>query len=314
MIDRTRMLRVCARLASPFLGMAESQIYRSVEDQNETSHFPVFLLGAPRTGSTILYQMLTEELQCLYIDNLVYAFSDRLPFGFWLSQKLYGNSGHGSFESTYGRTGSLHSPSECGAFWFRWFPRSHDFVEAADIDSVSIDQLRQNLHTVMNHYNQSIVIKNLNAGQRLRVLKPALPNTKFVFIRRSPFFTIQSLLKARMSQKMPDDRWWSVRPKNHLELAKLPLIEKLTGQVFHLERQIVEDTQSLSAKQVREISYSNYSQEFESLLNFLDLPRRNKLDIGSFQFSNKVTVDDKTRNQILSAMDRYDWSELGYDR
>jgi hypothetical protein len=43
-------------------------------------HQPVFIIGAPRTGSTILYQTLTNLYDVLYIDNLVCRFSKNLFF------------------------------------------------------------------------------------------------------------------------------------------------------------------------------------------------------------------------------------------
>ncbi len=258
--------------------------------------------------------MLTEKLDCLFIDNLVYSFSDNLPFGFWLSRKMFGNRGHQSFKSDYGNTRSLHSPSECGAFWYRWFPRTHDFVNKSDISQSAIEEMRLNLHMIMEHFQQSIIIKNLNAGQRIRVLQDAFPNAKFVFIRRSPFFTIQSLLKARIAQKMPDERWWSVKPDCFKDLQEKPLIEKLTGQVFHLEAQIIKDTTSMPKDKVRRIRYCELSEEFESLVEFLALPIRNGVQLGEFNFVNKVSVDAPTKEKIESAMSLYDWSEVGYDR
>ncbi|MEL7496254.1 MAG: sulfotransferase [Planctomycetota bacterium] len=313
MFDRTRMIRAGARVLSPLLKMAESRIYSSVGTTESSGHFPVFILGAPRTGSTVLYQMLTDFCDCLYIDNLVYAFSNDLPFGFWLSNRWYGNRGHNSFQSTYGRTKSLHSPSECGAFWYRWFPRDRDFVERHEIDDASVDQMRKNLYTVMNHFQKSIVIKNLNAGQRLRVLGPAFPKSRFVFIRRDPFFTIQSLLRARQSQGMKEERWWSVRPKNFEELKSKPLIEKLTGQVFFLEKQIVEDLAKLPDERVFRITYSRYEQQFPELLNFLKLPERKEFDLSEFNFQNKISVSEPEEKSIRDALNAYDWSALGYE-
>ncbi len=62
-------------------------------------HPPIFIIGAPRTGSTILYQTLTNKLDILYIDNLVDKFHRNLFFGFWLSSKLYKHKPHNCFTS-----------------------------------------------------------------------------------------------------------------------------------------------------------------------------------------------------------------------
>ena len=309
---RIKLLRGTAKITGPLIKVFQPFIF--TESERSDNHFPVFIVGAPRTGSTILYQMLTQSTDCLYIDNLVYAFSNNLPFGFWLSNILYGNRGHASFESTYGNTESLHAPSECGAFWFQWFSRDQDFAPAGSLSPEAIKQMRTALSTVMDHYEKSVVIKNLNAGQRMQVLAQAFPNSRFIHIKRDPFFSIQSLLKARQDQAMPEDRWWSVKPKNFEELLELDYIDRIVAQVFFLEQQIHHDSASIPAGQFLSVNYSRLHEQFNSVVTFLGLPHREQLEMASFRFDNRLSADAQLQAKIKTAMSKYNWNQLGYER
>src|SRR6056297_1278708 len=100
-------------LAAPVIHFFERDKIKSYGSQ-PLKHQPVFIIGAPRTGSTILYQALTNLYDVLYIDNLVCRFHRNLFLGFRVSNRIYGAKPHNSFSSYHGRTRGGHSPSECG--------------------------------------------------------------------------------------------------------------------------------------------------------------------------------------------------------
>lgn len=314
MIRRFRMqscMLIVARLLSPFISYAEAKIFNKFNYKSK--NYPIFIIGSPRSGSTVLYQILTHTLDCLYIDNLIYAFFNNLPFGFWLSNKLFKNSSHNSFDSEFGNTKKMHSPSECGGFWYRWFPRDRDFINCDEFLMSSMEEIRYNLYVIMNKYEKNIIFKNLNAGQRIRVLHKIFPDAKFIFIRRDPFYTVQSLLKAWEKNNEPGKKWWSVKPSNYNELIDLPLCEKLVAQVFYLERQILEDLKNVPAQNVFEINYLDYGKRFDDLLSFAGCKIRISIDIADFSFLNKITLDYDSLTKIKNEMQKYDWSSLGYE-
>ena len=111
------------RLISRGLAIPERFLFKRLSEPDLEKAFPVFIIGAPRTGSTFLYQSITNSLDVAYIDNLVELFYDSFCAGFFISKALYGNKPHNNFVSYHGNTrrlGGLHAPSECGAFWYRW--------------------------------------------------------------------------------------------------------------------------------------------------------------------------------------------------
>jgi len=234
-------LTVFAKLGAPIMNYAVPRDAQAVGGEYQ----PVFIIGSPRTGSTVLYQMLTYSVDCLYINNLVSIFAKSLPFGFSLSSKFYNNEPHHSFTSSFGNTNSWNSPSECPAFWFRWFPRSHDYVEELDISPEAANEIRTNIFTITEKYSKGIIFKNLTSGQRLKVLKSVFPNAKYIYLRRDPFYSAQSVLKARKKIGFDPSYWWSVKPKSYQRFKSMPLVQRTVNQIHEHEKQILSDLKQI---------------------------------------------------------------------
>ncbi|NBC82522.1 MAG: hypothetical protein GVY19_03980 [Bacteroidetes bacterium] len=207
------------------------------------SQFPtVYIIGPPRTGSTIIYQLITSYLDVLYIDNLTELSRNNLFFGIWLSQKLYKEKAHKNFSSNIGRThnAGLHAPNE-GLFWYRFLPRGKHYVNSNDVSSKNKKWLIRYHNAVKNKFQKPFVIKNLSFSMRLDLIKEIEPNAKFIHVTRDPFFTAQSIYLARKKESWPNDKLWSIQPKHAKEIEKLPIFEQITKQIDSINQQIEGD-------------------------------------------------------------------------
>jgi len=256
---------VFIKIISPIIALKESKLIKTYS-YFPIKHQPIFIIGAPRTGSTILYQLITNSLDVLYIDNLVDRWHRNFFFGFEKSQKTFGNSAHNCFKSFYGNTSNYgdHAPSECGGFWYRWLPRHKHFIDFNELDDTSKQELYNNITAVTNYYDRPIVFKNLNAGQRMRMIKEIFPEAKFIYVKRELLYTAQSILKAKRKLGIPENQFWSVMPKNVDELKKLPWAEQIVKQVYHLEAQIEKDKHLF--KDVLTIDYQDITQNTENII------------------------------------------------
>lgn len=226
-------------------------------------HEPVFIVGAPRTGSTILYQVLTNNYDVGFIDNLASYFYRCLPLGIWLSNILFGNRPHNNFRSDHGNTHEFgfHAPSECGNFWYRWLPNTHHFIEHGELETDKINEIREEIRTCLRIVKSPFLFKNLNAGQRLRLICEMYPNAKIIYIRRDPIFTVRSILKARSKVGVGKGQWWSIKPKEYQTLLDLDETEMCVAQVLLLEKQIEEDLNLFDSKNVYNLHYDELSEE-----------------------------------------------------
>ena len=255
------LFSIAARLSHPALSWYESKQQKPPEVLPLHLH-PVFIAAAPRTGSTILYQALTNSLDVLYPDNVVNHFYRDFNAAFRLSNFIYGNKAHNCFTSHHGRTYhcGMHAPGDVSGFWYRWFRFGQDYLTEGDISNVAKEELRTNIFAVSWHFRKPIIFKNQHNSQRLRLLRSIFPEMKIVFLHRNPIDTLLSILTARQKEHVPEQEWWSVKPKNYSELQHLPLLKRVMSQVYYLEKEIHEACQLLPPGQVISLQYEAFCQ------------------------------------------------------
>ncbi len=307
-IIRSLILRVATALRMP-LGWIENAIYQ--DDRERVEKAPVFIIGSPRSGSTILYQMLTHSLQCVYIDNLAYCFYNNLPLGIWISKVLFKQKSHMSFSSNHGITIGLHAPSECTGYWRRWFGKENDYVSVNQETETLCGQLKSDFDKIYNKFDTNFIIKNLGNSQRISILQKCFPNAKFIYIQREPRYTVESLLKARLKDNIDDSKWWSVKPSNYRELSQLPLTQKLVAQVYYNELQIVNDLEGLCDSQKLIVAYEEIPNRYDEILKFTNCEVIRELPESIFNFEYK-SADKGNSEEIKEEIAKYSWQHMGY--
>lgn len=232
---------------------------------------PVFIVGAPRVGSTIFYQLITNELKVGYIDNAACRFYGHLPFAVWMSNKLYGDAAHNNFISELGDTGRHggHAPSECGQFWYRWLSHDDHFVDYADLCGHTVVQIRAQISRASSIFGMPIVFKNLNIGQRLRLIHDLFPDAKIIWCRRQQEFIVQSILNVRRHLDWPSSKIWSVRPQKWQSLENLPEIPMVVEQVLDIEEQINHDIRLFKNENVKVFYLEDWCSRPQDIVNEL---------------------------------------------
>ncbi|MEY8200574.1 MAG: sulfotransferase [Colwellia sp.] len=268
-----KLTRLALTCFSPIIALWEK--LKAADYANKPlMHQPVFIIGAPRTGSTILYQGLTNYIDVLYIDNLTSRLYKNFFFGIWLSRKVYKGRAHNNYKAEYGSTvrygGS--APSECGEFWYRWMPHGKHFLRAEDLAKKDLTQIRKEITGIINYHNKPIVFKNMNAGLRMQVLSKIFPDAKFIWIKRNPLYVSQSLLEVRKKINGNFDDWWSLMPKNYTALKEMDSTDQVVGQIYSIEKQINEDCQLFPNENTLILDYEelrNYGAILKKLHKFV---------------------------------------------
>lgn len=299
-------------LLSPVIKQWENKCIKKYANQ-PLKHQPVFIIGAPRTGSTILYQTVTNQLDVLYIDNLVCKFYKNFFFGFWLSNKLFKQKAHNCFKSDHGDTSTcgLNSPSECGGFWYKWLRDDKHFVDYDDITDKMVQQIRDEVIAVINYFDKPLVFKNLNAGQRMRLLEMCFPKAKFVFIKREALFTAQSILKAKRKEGLADDEFWSVMPYNVEELKKFNSYEQIVKQIYFLEKQIKQDSKLFDKENFLSIDYKELGDNFENTVKkcqkFINVNEKIEYKKAEVRLTEKVSLNENEIKALKEQIEKLDW-------
>ena len=269
---------------------------------------PVFIIGAPRTGSTILYQALTNSYQLAYIDNTACTWHRNLRFGLWLSQKKHGDKPHNNFKAEHGNTRKFggHAPSECGQFWYRWLPKDRHFVDHHEVSPEMVAEIRTEVLGASAYLKRPLLFKNLNAGQRLRLIHKAFPDAKIIFIRRDPRFVVRSILKAREKTGVKPGDWWSIMPPNVKDLLSLPEYEMSVAQVYYVEKQIQQDLALFPDNQVWQLHNQELSESLmDELARWMSVERRKNGELPAFMKDDLSTIDPAEKDNLEEAISRY---------
>lgn len=270
------IIRLIGKYFSPFLAPIDRRIAkRNSKGQNDFSS--VYIIGLPRSGSTILYQVVTNMLNVKYIDNLSAFFYKNLQIGFYLSHLFFKSKPHNCFKSEEGETYKcgLHAPSESGEFWYRFLPRDPHFIDEGIVDQNDIAKIKMNFDAIKKRYSSPLVIKNLNAGLRLRLIKEIDNDAKFIYLKRNKVEVAMSILKARTKRYGSSNSWFSLKPPNYAQLKELNYIEQIVGQINSIEYQIENDLSLFHKSNILEIEYldlcNDTKKTIDKIKTFIDV-------------------------------------------
>jgi hypothetical protein len=298
-----------------FFSAPSRLFYPSCDNINESEYHPTFIIGAPRTGSTILYESITNRFDVIYIDNLACIFYNYLPLGIQISKFFYSNTSHNVSESKFGSTNTLglHAPSECGEFWYRWLPRDRHFVDYNDFNASIVREIQCEIYSIIFREMKPFVFKNLNAGQRLRLIHKVSPYARFIFIKRDILETALSIYQGRINNNIKNDGWWGIMPPNVRELNRLPLYEKIVKQIYYIEKQIMDDKNLFPDSNFLTIQYEEYldnpNNHLDIIKDFIgsDIKERNDKKALSVKKKNH-TYNKKVVEGLKAEIEKIDWS------
>lgn len=220
----------------------------------------VFIVGVPRSGSTLLAQILAQTGTFTYVSNFVARFWMAPYVGMLIEDTLGIRRAHPvqSFVSRYGVTEGWTGPHEFGYFWSRWFHFGNTHkLGARELAEINRDKLCKELAALESLYNKPLFFKSLTCGLQISFLAEVLEKTVFVLCRRNPVYNMQSLLIGRTKVLGSKQCWFSLKPKEYPELLPLSPYEQIAGQVYYVLKDIEAAFSSLSSERFLQIRYED---------------------------------------------------------
>ncbi len=310
-----------ANYARRALGLANRHLLRHVEyglalDPDEPlRHPPIFFLGAPRSGSTLAVQVITDALDVGYISNRHCQWFGAPA----LAERLFHptrNRPTSDYQSRHGVTDGWHAPAECGEWWYRFFRRRPPYMRLDEVDPEKMRAFRRSVASLTNAFDRPIIFKNLYASLRIQAIAHYLPESLFIVTHRDELENGHSLLEARYKRFDTYQPWLSVEPPEVERLKSLPPHEQVIEQIRHTHQTIDADMQAAKVSLSRrfDIVYEDFCRNpaavVESLHRFI---LRNGCDVkwreinlpASFSRRDTVRID----NQLYEALCSYSASE-----
>jgi LPS sulfotransferase NodH len=218
-----------------YLAPRERELYADYEIE----HPFVFVLGLPRSGTTLLSQLLAYCLDAGYVNNFAARFWLAPVHGIRLARLIAADAEQPSFESDYARTKSLLDIHEWGYFWRHWL-RKHTFDDVVHArereDEIDWAGLRLTLANVQHELGKALVAKNMLGAYHLPRLRRELGPVVYVLIERDELDAAVSILDARRKYYDDPRTWWSYIPPEYPLLEGRDEWEQVAGQVHYLAR------------------------------------------------------------------------------
>lgn len=215
---------------------------------------PLFIFGAPRSGTTLALQVLAHGMRTTALPRLVdYGYgATNLVFRLFRERLRRPPP---IFQSRFGATPGLLSPTEAYGFWRKWFPddvTGAHFHEPVLTDAAAED-LRMAIAEVQGHLHAPQLVKCLYLCFAITALANALPTARFLLMTRDAEAVAASLLKARRG--IGPHSWWSVRPPGYQGWIDQSLIDQVIWQTAETRRCCMEQLAALPQERWRELRF-----------------------------------------------------------
>lgn len=277
----------------------------------------VFILGSPRTGSTLIYQILINFFDFCYFSNLVNDNFAKFPvIGIALTTHL-DSAMTMRYESEFGKTQGYSGPSE-GSFIFRnWFGGEHPSQTCScSVLPGQKNHLVQSMKCIYRITGRPILTKNAWNCFRIGSLTELFPNIHFVWIRRDICTSAYSDLKARYIKGGSPTSWNSATTANYKEIQKRPYWEQVAEQQYEYNRSIAHDLDRFCPEQYFELWYEDIcketEQQIEHIRGFFEdrslFVKDKDCSIPDLRILKSLEIDDdyhKIANYIFDNNDRF---------
>lgn len=224
-----------------------------------------FILGLPRSGTTLVYQYLVHRLQVAYFTNTAgrYYLSPCLATKLQLHRRKSYSS---DFESSYGEVDGPMAPHEAGTFWARFFGFD-GYVSYRDVSRGDVQTMRRTIGCMQQLFGGvPFVNKNVKHMLRLDALAHIFPQSLFVVVERRIEDVALSLLRARYDNLEDPQNWWSVKPPGYEALRARPAAEQVAHQLHGLSNRMAADLAELSDQRHLTVRYETFCEHPEDTI------------------------------------------------
>lgn len=295
-------LGIAVKPVDAVLSIFERQRFRRPVESDQPL---VFIVGAPRSGTTLIYQALAHYLDVTYPSNLTAMFP-KSPLTTARLQRLIPTRQRPDFKNFYGQTTRLQGPNDAFHLWNRWLGDDR-YLPGQVMTSKTASNMRQFFDTWSATYQRPFLNKNNRNAFAIERLARELPNARFVVVRRNPLFVAQSLIIAR--QKVQGDKatGWGLQSYSTEDPSDpLAYVEDVCRQIVSIDEEMNRQIETVSECRVVEITYEGFcespadaTRRIVNAFKGVKLnPRRNGEIPRPFEVSKKLSISEAEQARI----------------
>lgn len=276
---------------------------------------PLFIIGLPRSGTTLTYQVVLRYFNAAYFNHLMDYFYG-LPHAISRMSRRPDISPEYSYTSRLGHIEGIFSPSETAGFWF--YNLNHAPFNSHKIDSkICNTKYAHNLQRIIMNITciqeKQYVFKCVYLALNIELLNKLFPSARFLIVERDPFTVCKSLYTARKNRTNPNI-WWSIKPPGYEHYCNNSIYEQIAFQVSESLRHIENGLNSIENDKYIRISYERFCASPLSILKQLqnwleplgyEVNENPRIPDG-FTVSQGPELNDEENRNLMTA-----WRKLG---
>lgn len=241
----------------PPMPLLERMIIRKHLQGPPSAANPIFIVGAPRSGTTFLYQVMINHFFLTYLPNMASLF-----YGFPLFISLKGKQKilhyHDDCESNYGLIKGLWAPSEAGRFFSFLFERE------------KFTHLTNTIKAYEESFKVPFISKNVNNSFRIARLLQCFPDAVIVMITRETMSNAQSIIHGLECNKLKNSYFQGLKERN-----RDILLQRVTEKINTINQHIID----AAGDRIFTVSYENLCKNEKMVTKAFDLFYQRKTGI-----------------------------------
>ncbi len=253
-----------------------------------------FVIGSPRSGTTLILQWLSSLGFFSYPTNVLNRFAYAPYVGALIQNMLFSPEFDfhnefddlkvtNNFESNLGKTKGALAPSEFQHFFRNYMPNfDPEFLDKSYINKVDFKGILNGLASIEHVFGKPFVMKNVMLQYNLLEFFNYIPNSIFIYIKRDPIFNMQSLLLAREKYYSTRNIWWSVKPKAYEFLKDMDIFHQVAGQVYFTNLEIENSLEKIPESNKLTVDYNLFCENPSLIFEELE----QKYDLNGYKFQN----------------------------
>lgn len=300
-------LRIAARPLDAFLAGREA---RRIADAKPSEQPVVLIVGAPRSGTTLVYQTLARYLDVSYVTNLMSMFP-RAPISGsrlfrWLPARRSSD-----FQNFYGQTAGLDGPNDGFSIWNKWLGNDR-YVPCTDLSDAEKAQMRQFFAEWSGSFGKPFLNKNNRNTGCLDLLSRVLPQSYFIVVRRNPLLVAQSLITAREQVQGDKSVGWGLHShSSDVSADPLQYVDDVCDQILEIERQLDDQIKDIPKDRLVEITYEGFCEDPTSAIRWIgqQIPgvqvkmEQMTNELRPFEASTRITLSEDEQRRLMQGLE-----------
>lgn len=264
----------------------------------------VLIVGPPRGGTTVLYQLLANCLDATWFPNV----SEMFPRSPITASRLLAWKRNKSrkLRSFYGQTAGFSAPNDGFHIWNRWLGKDRyepDLLPGAET------RMLQFLAAWTNTFNKPLINKNNRNTLCLPVLDQTIPTAHFVVLQREPSDIARSLIRAReFVQGDKHGPWGLASQADHAE-DPLGYVDDVCEQIENINLRLADGTAAIEASRLSRFTYEELCADPQQVIETIGFRsgvelRSGPLDFGDLKPASRHLLSDPEEARLAEHLDR----------